>query len=182
VRYVPTRSARRLEILIPDNVEYGEPDGARHGVAAVGVEVLHAVIEGAAELARRHHGAQRMPVPIGLPIVTMSGTTPWVSKAQKRVPARPNPVWTSSAMHTPPAARTWAYAARQVPAGRTICPAQLRIDSAANAPDAAAGTADAVDGAGDMPGVPAPGVDAATAIEPAIAVRSRHNVHVRGSA
>src|SRR5665213_1395751 len=40
-------------------------------------------------------------------IVTMSGMTPWVSNPQKCVPVRPNPDWTSSAMHRPPAARTW---------------------------------------------------------------------------
>ena len=34
----------------------------------------------------------------------MSGTTPCVSKPQRCEPRRPKPVWTSSAMHTPPAA------------------------------------------------------------------------------
>ena len=48
-----------------------------------------------------------MPLPIGLPSTTMSGTTPWASNAQKCVPIRPKPVCTSSAMQTPPAARTW---------------------------------------------------------------------------
>ncbi len=38
------------------------------------------------------------PLPIGLPRVTMSGTTSWLSKAQKWVPTRPKPTWTSSAM------------------------------------------------------------------------------------
>ena len=51
--------------------------------------------------------ASGWPLPIGLPIVTMSGTTPCVSKPQKCVPTRPNPTCTSSAMQTPPAARTW---------------------------------------------------------------------------
>jgi len=49
------------------------------------------------------------PLPSGLPITTMSGTTPWASNAQKCVPMRPRPVCTSSAMHTPPAACTAAY-------------------------------------------------------------------------
>ena len=48
------------------------------------------------------------PLPMGLPSTTMSGTTPWVSKPQKCVPSRPKPTCTSSAMQTPPAARTWA--------------------------------------------------------------------------
>src|SRR5258706_377303 len=46
------------------------------------------------------------PLPIGFPRVTMSGTTPCVSNIQKCEPARPNPVCTSSATQTPPAART----------------------------------------------------------------------------
>lgn len=68
------------------------------------------------------------PFAIGLPIVTISGTTPawkkvltksstkiWTknyrkglpcpSNTQKLPPILPNPVWTSSAMHTPPASR-----------------------------------------------------------------------------
>lgn len=48
------------------------------------------------------------PLPIGFPMVTMSGTksSPWSWKAQKWVPTRPKPTWTSSAMKTPPALRT----------------------------------------------------------------------------
>ena len=46
------------------------------------------------------------PLPMGLPMVTMSGTTPWVSKAHQCDPTLPRPTWTSSAMQTPPAART----------------------------------------------------------------------------
>ena len=51
------------------------------------------------------------PLPIGLPSVTMSGTTPSSSKPQKCSPMRPNPVWTSSATHSPPASRTASNAA-----------------------------------------------------------------------
>ena len=51
------------------------------------------------------------PLPIGLPRVTMSGTTPSSSKPQKCEPMRPKPTWTSSATHTPPAARTASKAA-----------------------------------------------------------------------
>ena len=48
------------------------------------------------------------PFPMGLPRVTMSGTisSPWSSKAHHLEPTRPNPTWTSSAMHIPPAALT----------------------------------------------------------------------------
>ena len=42
------------------------------------------------------------PLPILLPRITMSGTTPWVWKPQKCAPVRPKPHWTSSAMHTAP--------------------------------------------------------------------------------
>jgi len=53
-------------------------------------------------------GGQRRAVADAFAMVTMSGITPWVSKPQKCVPVRPNPACTSSATHTPPAARTWA--------------------------------------------------------------------------
>lgn len=43
-------------------------------------------------------------------MVTMSGTTPWVSKPQKWLPTRAKPAWTSSAMQSPPAFRTFSYA------------------------------------------------------------------------
>jgi hypothetical protein len=49
----------------------------------------------------------------------MSGTTPWFWKPQKAVPVRPKPVCTSSAMHTPPCARTICrYQQRQQPAAQ----------------------------------------------------------------
>lgn len=53
------------------------------------------------------------PLPIGLPIVTMSGlkSSPCSWKAQKWLPTRPKPVCTSSATNTPPAERT--YLSRQ---------------------------------------------------------------------
>ena len=47
------------------------------------------------------------PLPIGLPRVTISGTTPCVSCAHMWLPTRPKPTCTSSARHSPPAARTW---------------------------------------------------------------------------
>ena len=49
------------------------------------------------------------PLPIGLPMDTASGTTPWVSNAHQWLPTRPKPTCTSSARHTPPSARTMAY-------------------------------------------------------------------------
>ena len=49
--------------------------------------------------------ASGQPLPMPLAIVTMSGITPCVSNPQKCVPVLPKPVCTSSAMHTPPAAR-----------------------------------------------------------------------------
>ena len=55
----------------------------------------------------------------------MSGTTSWASKAQKCVPRRPKPVCTSSAMQTPPAARTRAYTSARNPCGSMICPPTL---------------------------------------------------------
>lgn len=48
------------------------------------------------------------PLPMGFPIVTMSGTksSPWNWKAQKWEPTLPKPTWTSSAIKMPPASRT----------------------------------------------------------------------------
>lgn len=48
------------------------------------------------------------PLPIGFPIVTMSGTksSPCSWNPQNFFPTRPKPTWTSSAMKTPPALRT----------------------------------------------------------------------------
>ena len=48
------------------------------------------------------------PLPVALATQTMSGTTSSCSKAQKVSPVRPYPTWTSSAMHSAPAARAAA--------------------------------------------------------------------------
>ena len=53
------------------------------------------------------------PLPIGLPSVTMSGTTPSWAKPQNASPTRPNPACTSSATQSAPAARALAYAVRR---------------------------------------------------------------------
>ena len=50
--------------------------------------------------------ASGRPLPMPLAIVTISGMTPERSKPQKLSPVRPKPVCTSSAMQTPPWART----------------------------------------------------------------------------
>ena len=52
------------------------------------------------------------PLPIGLPRVTMSGTTPSWAKPQNAVPTRPKPAWTSSARQSAPAARARASGAQ----------------------------------------------------------------------
>ena len=49
------------------------------------------------------------PFPVDLARHTMSGTTPFISKPQKCDPSRPYPTCTSSAITTPPAARTASY-------------------------------------------------------------------------
>ena len=49
-----------------------------------------------------------IPFPAALATVTMSGTTPCCSNAHWWMPEARIPVWTSSAMHRPPAARTAA--------------------------------------------------------------------------
>lgn len=64
--------------------------------------------------------ASGWPAPMGLPRTRISGTAPCISKAQKWLPTRPKPAWTSSAMHTPPARRTWSKAAARNPGGGMI--------------------------------------------------------------
>ncbi|CPU27656.1 Uncharacterised protein [Mycobacteroides abscessus] len=51
-----------------------------------------------------------MPLAIGFPMVTRSGTTPWRMNPHQASPVRPNPGCTSSAISTPPAARTTSAA------------------------------------------------------------------------
>jgi hypothetical protein len=66
--------------------------------------------------------ASGRPLPMPLAMVTMSGITPWFSKPQKWDPVRPNPVCTSSAIHTPPAARMiWWGAWRRGVGGSRLC-------------------------------------------------------------
>jgi hypothetical protein len=56
-------------------------------------------------------------LPIGLPIETMSGTTPWRWKPHICPPVRPKPGCTSSARNRPPAARIAATAGARKPGG-----------------------------------------------------------------
>ena len=55
-----------LEALVADHVEHREADLAGDGVAAEGVEVLHAVRERGRDRRSRHDRAERMPVADGL--------------------------------------------------------------------------------------------------------------------
>ncbi len=89
------------------------------------------------------------PLPIGLPIVTMSGTTPWSSKPQKCTPTRPNPICTSSAMQTPPEARTSSYAAARNPGISSTCPAVPGMGSLIKPPDQSARSVDLREKAAD---------------------------------
>lgn len=102
--------------------------------------------------------ARGCPLPIGLPMVTISGQKPspcsW--NAQKWLPTRPKPVCTSSATNTPPAERTYLWEMHHVnthvqksrirkgvsthsatfveyPWGKMICPPTLGNDSAKKA-------------------------------------------------
>ena len=49
---------------------------------------------GYGKIARPRGLLSGLPLPKGLPMVTMSGTTPCCSKAQKCFPKRPKPTWT----------------------------------------------------------------------------------------
>ena len=63
----PYAEGMLLEALPFDDVEYSQPGGARHRITAERVEVLHAAVKCLGDLARGHHGAERMAVPDGLP-------------------------------------------------------------------------------------------------------------------
>lgn len=56
------------------------------------------------------------PLPMGFPMVTISGITssPYNWKAHIWEPTLPNPTWTSSAMQIPPASRTWLNVVNQL--------------------------------------------------------------------
>ena len=61
------------------------------------------------------------PFPIGFPRVTISGTTPYISNAQKWLPTLPKPTCTSSAIHAAPSSLIALYTASRYPSGRMIC-------------------------------------------------------------
>ena len=61
------------------------------------------------------------PFPIGLPRVTISGTTPYISNAQKWLPTLPKPTCTSSAIQAAPSSLIALYTASRYPSGRMIC-------------------------------------------------------------
>ncbi len=54
-----------LQSLVLDDVQHRQADGARHGIAAEGVEVFHAVVERLGDVWRRDDGAEWMAVPDG---------------------------------------------------------------------------------------------------------------------
>src|SRR6266487_688685 len=55
-----------LKLLFLDNIEHCQPDGAGDGVAAEGIEVLHAIVERSGDFGRRHYCGKGMPVADGL--------------------------------------------------------------------------------------------------------------------
>ena len=96
-----------LQLFVLHDVEHREAGGAGHRITAERIEVLHAIREGVRDCwVVVTTAPSGKPLPIGLPMVTISGTTLWVSNPQKCVPTRPKPTWTSSAMHSPPASLT----------------------------------------------------------------------------
>ena len=120
-----------LQPLVAQHVEHREAGRGRDRVAAEGVEVLHAVLERAGDLPGVVTTAPSgWPLPIGFPRVTMSGTTPWVSKAKTCVPTRPKPTCTSSAMHTAPGASGVGEGGREVAVGEhdLAAAARQRLD------------------------------------------------------
>ena len=108
--------------------------------------------------------ASGWPLPAGLPNVTMSGTTPCVSKPQKWLPTRPSPVCTSSAMQMPPAARTCVKRRGHEAVGKDDLPAAAHQRFADKARHAAALRLDRLDRALYVPGVGAPALRAVAAV------------------
>ncbi|MNI71104.1 hypothetical protein D3C73_1269610 [compost metagenome] len=70
------------------------------------------------------------PLPIGLPVVMISGTTLWRPKPQKESPVRAKPGCTSSAIKIPPLACTTSTAFCKNPTGLGITPSEENIESA----------------------------------------------------
>ena len=71
-----------------------------------------------------------IPFPMGFPMVTMSGMTPWRANPQKASPQRANPGWTSSAMNTPPFLWTTSTADLTYPMGSGCTPSEEKMESA----------------------------------------------------
>ena len=90
------------------------------------------------------------------------------------------PVCTSSAMHTPPAARTCRYTSARYPGGSTICPPTLGHVSAMNA--ATTGRAGIVDDRRRHARVLRARVGVVALVRAAIIVRQRRDVHPIGRA
>ena len=104
----------RLQALVGDHVEHRQPDRARDGVAAEGVEVLHPGLERARDRRRGDHRAERVAVADRLAERDDVGHDVLELEAPERVgPRDRSRTWTSSAMQTAPAARAGAYAARR---------------------------------------------------------------------
>ena len=101
----PVRPDAVEHALVLDDVEHGERRGGADRVAAERAEEHGLVRRTAATISRRvMTAATGWPLPIGLPSVTKSGTMPKRSNAHSASPVRPWPAWTSSAIHSPPAA------------------------------------------------------------------------------
>ena len=93
------------EPLALDHVEHRRADGGRDGRPAKVEKKCQRAANSAAIAGVVMTAPIGWPLPIGLPRVTMSGTTPSCAKPQNGVPTRPKPACTSSAMQSAPAAR-----------------------------------------------------------------------------
>jgi hypothetical protein len=74
-----------------DHVQNRETRRAGDGISAEGIEVACRSSEGLQKLRARHEAGDRLAMPIGLPIVTMSGETPWRWNPHMVLPVRPKP-------------------------------------------------------------------------------------------
>jgi hypothetical protein len=69
------------------------------------------------------------PLPIGLRMATISGTTPWRANPHMPSPVRPKPGCTSSALSAPPAVRVTSTTALTKPGGSVNTPSDEKMES-----------------------------------------------------
>ena len=122
-------SGVRNEALVLEHVEDRERRRARDRVAAEGARRTSSRAPNRSTMsARVMTAATGWPLPIGLPSVTMSGTTPQREKPHSS-PVRPWPDCTSSATNSAPASRAAATISATTAGSGTKMPSAVNVES-----------------------------------------------------